>query len=85
MGSRIRSFFAPNRVVVYLTALAALAGAVAAVWGDLDWTTTVGVIASLGTLLGVVVKWLDGWQKYEASERGDTNGGIPPLPKPDEQ
>lgn len=81
----IRRFFAPNRVVVYLTAAAALAAALTTVWGDLDWTSTAGIITALATVLGVVVKWLDGWQKYEASERGDlTSDGIPPLPKPDE-
>lgn len=65
---KLRAFLAPNRVVVYLTGLAALATAVAAVWGDLDWTSTAGVAAALVTLLGVVVKWLDGWQKYEARD-----------------
>lgn len=81
----VRRFFAPNRVVTYLTALAALAAAVAAVWGDLDWTGTAGVIAALGTLLGVVVKWLEGWQRYEASQRGDLTGGVPPMPRPDDE
>lgn len=65
---KFRAFFAPNRVVVYLTGLASLATAIAAVWGGLDWTSTVGIVGSLGVLLGVVVKWLDGWQKHEARE-----------------
>lgn len=59
----------PNRVAVYLTALAAFAGALAPVIVDMDWTSTVGVVAGLATLLGVVRKWLDGWQTYERDLR----------------
>ena len=55
----------PNRIAVYLTAAAALITGVLAVWGELDWTSLVGILGSLGALLGVVVKWLTGWQQYE--------------------
>ncbi len=56
----------PNRLAVYLTALAGLAGAVAVPLANLDTTSTVGVIAGLGTILGVVATWLRGWQAHEA-------------------
>lgn len=60
---------APNRIAVYLTALAALAGAIAPVLGDMDWTSTAGIIAALLALVTVVSKWLDGWQAYERDVR----------------
>lgn len=56
----------PNRVVVALTVLAGLVGAVAPAVANLDTTSTVGVLGGLATVLGAAVKWLDGWQKHEA-------------------
>jgi hypothetical protein len=56
----------PNRIAVYLTAIAALLGGLAPAVANLDLTSTIGIVAGLGTLLGVVYKWLEGWQKYEA-------------------
>lgn len=58
----------PNRVAVYLTALAGLAGALAPVVANLDTRSTVGVLGGLATILTVAVKWLDGWQKHEARQ-----------------
>lgn len=55
----------PNRIAVYLTALAALAAALAPVLADLDTASTAGIIAGLAALAGVVVTWLRGWQRYE--------------------
>lgn len=58
----------PNRIAVYLTALAALAGGLAPAIADLDWTSTAGVIAGLVAILSVVQKWLSGWQQHEARQ-----------------
>lgn len=60
---------APNRIAVYLTALAALGAALAPVVADMDWTSTAGVIAGVLGLVTVVTKWLDGWQAYERDVR----------------
>lgn len=56
----------PNRVVAIVTALLGLAAAVAVPLSNLDWSSTAGIIAGLGTVATVAVKWLDGWQKHEA-------------------
>lgn len=58
----------PNRIAVYLTALAALAAGLAPAIADLDWTSTAGVIAGLVAILSVVQKWLSGWQQHEARQ-----------------
>lgn len=63
----------PNRVAVWLTSLAALSGALAPAVADLDLSSTVGIIGGLAVLLGVVRKWLDGWQAYEKAQT-DTYG-----------
>lgn len=55
----------PNRIAVYLTALSGLSAAVAVPVANLDTSSTVGVLGGLVAILGVAVKWLDGWQKYE--------------------
>jgi hypothetical protein len=55
----------PNRVAAYLTALAALAGALAPVVGDLDLTSTIGVLGGLTAILGVFREWLKGWREHE--------------------
>lgn len=55
----------PNRIAVWLTAGAALAAALAPVVGNLDWTSTAGVVAGISAITAVVYKWLDGWQKHE--------------------
>lgn len=69
--SKFRAFFAPNRVVGYLTAGAGAATAAVAVLQETDPSTTVGLV---GGYLGAVIaamKWLDGWQKHEEREAGD--------------
>jgi len=65
---RIRSFFAPNRIAVYLTAIASLATALAPVVADLDTSDTIALATGLAGLVGVVAKWLSGWQAHEARE-----------------
>jgi hypothetical protein len=80
---KIRAFFAPNRVVVYLTTGAGAATAAVAVLENTDPTTTAGLVAGYFGAVAAALKWLEGWQKHEASERGDHTGGIPPMPPPD--
>lgn len=55
----------PNRRAVYITAALALLGGLAPVVGNLDLASTAGIIASIGVIGAVVVKWLEGWQTYE--------------------
>lgn len=77
----------PNRVAVYLTAVAGIAGAVSVPVANLDTTSTVGVLGGLVTVLGAVVKWLDGWQKHEARQNSRVTAGTvftsvaPPTPE----
>lgn len=59
---------APNRIAVYLTAVAALAAALAPIIGELDISSTAGVVAGLAALTSVVNKWLSGWQSYEDTQ-----------------
>lgn len=61
---------APNRIAVYLTALASLAAALAPAVANLDLTSTGGVALGLLGLVAVVNRWLDGWQAYEAARDG---------------
>lgn len=60
---------APNRIAVYFTTLAGLLTALAPAVADLDWTSTAGLAVGALTILGVAVKWLDGWQTYERDLR----------------
>lgn len=64
----------PNRIVAIITAVLGLAAALAPVVADLDWESTAGIIAGIGVVAGVALKWLDGWQKYE--ERTDLEGLV---------
>lgn len=58
----------PNRTAVYLTSAIALVLGLLPLVGNLDWTSTAGIVAALGAILGVVYKWLDNWGKYERGE-----------------
>lgn len=64
----------PNRLAAYGTAAIALLAGLAPLIGNLDWESTAGVVAGLGAILAVAVKWLDGWQKWE---RGDGEALLP--------
>lgn len=55
----------PNRIAVYLTALAGLLTALAPAVANLDFTSTVGAVGGFVGIAVVVQKWLEGWQKYE--------------------
>ncbi len=59
----------PNRVAVYLTAIAGLLTALAPAVANLDTQSTVGLVGGFAAVAGVVHKWLDGYAKYE--ERTD--------------
>lgn len=58
-----------GRVATYIGGVAALLAALTPAIANLDVTSTVGVIGGAGALAAVVVKWLDGWQKYEQDVR----------------
>lgn len=55
----------PNRIAVYLTSLAALLGGLAPAVADLDLSSTIGILGGVAAIVGVVRKWLDGWQAHE--------------------
>jgi hypothetical protein len=64
----------PNRAASYLAAATALVLGLLPLVGNLDWTSTAGIIASIGAILGIAYKWLDNWGKYE---RGEGVGLLP--------
>ena len=64
----------PNRLAAYGTAAIALLAGLAPLVGNLDWESTAGIIAGLAAILGVAVKWLDGYSKWE---RGEGNALLP--------
>lgn len=64
---------APNRTVALATAVLTLALAVLPVIGDFDWTSTAGVLAGIVAVLGVALKWLEGWQRHEANLAFDSH------------
>lgn len=68
---------ATGRIVTYLGAAAGLATALAPVLGNLDITSTVGLVGGMGAVAAVVVTWLRGWQKYEADVRDPTKFNEP--------
>lgn len=57
-----------NRVVAVAAALISLALGVLPVVANFDWTSTAGVIAGIIAVLGIVQKWLEGWQAHEARQ-----------------
>lgn len=58
-----------NRVVAVATVVLSVGAALLPVLADLDLASTAGVIAGILAVVTTSVKWLDGWQKAEASER----------------
>ena len=54
-----------NRIVAVAAALISLALAVLPVVANMDWKSTAGVIAGIIAVLGIVQKWLEGWQMHE--------------------
>lgn len=70
----------PNRLAVYATALGALALGLLPLVGNLDWTSTAGVLGAIAAIGGVVGIWLFNWGKYERAE----GPGILPAAELDE-
>lgn len=66
---------APNRVAVYLTAVAGLCTALAPAVANLDVTSTVGAVGGLAAVAAVVDRWLKGWQADEARKAA----GLPSI------
>jgi hypothetical protein len=64
----------PNRLAVYLTVAVALVGGLLPAVADFDWESTVGIVAGLVVVLGVVREWLVNWGKWE---RGEGAGLLP--------
>jgi hypothetical protein len=72
-----------GRNVALATALVGLIGAAAPVFANLDLSSTAGIVAGLVALSAVAVKYLEGWQRYEARLDGvpqSPPGGAPPAP-----
>jgi hypothetical protein len=55
-----------GRIVALVTIVVGFAGAALPVVANLDLSSTAGVIAGIVALCAVVVKYLEGWQRYEA-------------------
>jgi hypothetical protein len=55
-----------GRNVTLFTICLGIVGAVTPMLADMDLTSTAGVVAALVAIAPVVVKYLDGWQQYEA-------------------
>jgi len=55
-----------GRIVTILSLVVGFIGAAAPLVLNMDLSSTAGVVAGLVALSAVAVKYLDGWQKYEA-------------------
>jgi hypothetical protein len=55
-----------GRIVTIISLVVGFIGAAAPLVLDMDFSSTAGVVAGLIALSAVAVKYLDGWQKYEA-------------------
>lgn len=55
-----------GRNVAAVTIIVGLIGAAAPEVANMDLTSTAGVVAGLVAISAVVVKYLEGWQRYEA-------------------
>ena len=75
---------APNRIAVYLTALAGLLTAVAPAVANLNTTSTVGLATGFAGIVVIAFKWLTGWQAHEARLPISANAireAVGPKPK----
>jgi len=66
-----------GRLATYLAAAGGLLTALTPVVANLDVTSTVGLVGGMGAIAAVVVKFLDGWQKYEQDVRDPTKLNEP--------
>jgi protein-S-isoprenylcysteine O-methyltransferase Ste14 len=69
----------PNRIAVYLAAFVGLGTALAPIIADADWTSTAGIIAGGGIILGAIATWLRGWQLFEARNGIGIPEDLPPA------
>lgn len=77
----------PNRVVAVAGALISLALALLPVIANFDWRSTAGAIAGIVAVLGIVQKFLDGWQAHEErvwkyDPTGYVEASLPVAPAP---
>lgn len=66
----------PNRVALYIGAVAAFAAGLAPIVANLDWQSTAGVIAGLTALATYVNTFVIGQQKHERNK-----AEFPDLPE----
>lgn len=66
-----------GRIATYVGGIGALAAALTPALANLDLTSTAGLAAGVIALAGVVIKWLDGWQKYEQDVRDPSKYNEP--------
>ena len=66
-----------GRIATYIAAAGGLCTALAPVVANLDITSTVGLVGGMGAIAAVVVKFLDGWQKYEGDVRDPSKYNEP--------
>ena len=55
-----------GRIVTIVSLMIGVAGAAAPVVLNMDISSTAGIVAGIVAMSAVIVKYLDGWQKYEA-------------------
>jgi hypothetical protein len=75
-----------GRIVTIASLVVGLIGAAAPVVLNLDLTSTAGIVAGIVALSAVIVKYLDGWQQYEARLDGAaavSPAATGPAPAPD--
>jgi hypothetical protein len=75
-ASRPGAPFPTGRVVAGGAALIALVGAVVPALANFDTSSTVGISAGLLAVAGVAIKWLQGWQSYEARDQLISVGAV---------
>jgi hypothetical protein len=68
-----------GRIAAILAVVAALAAGLAPVVANMDLSSTAGLIAAIVAVAGVVIKFIDGSQKYEARERLLQAGALTPA------
>ena len=77
-----------GRIVTIVSIVVGAIGALAPVVLEMDLSSTAGIVAGLVAASAVVVKYLEGWQRYEArldaagAARVETAPVTPPHPQP---
>jgi|1186.fasta_scaffold450700_1 hypothetical protein len=68
-----------GRIVALVTLLLGLVGAAAPVVGNLDVSSTAGIVAGIAALTAIAVKYLEGWQRYEGRVDALQLAGLTPA------